>query len=29
MMRMIENSSARTITSFLQNEFTRVGRTSC
>ncbi|EHK00625.1 DNA topoisomerase VI subunit B, partial [Candidatus Haloredivivus sp. G17] len=28
MMRMIENSSARTITSFLQNEFTRVGRTS-
>jgi len=28
MMRMIDNSSARTITSFLQNEFTRVGRTS-
>ncbi|MFB6292507.1 MAG: DNA topoisomerase VI subunit B [Candidatus Nanohaloarchaea archaeon] len=27
-MRMIENSSARTISSFLQQEFTRVGRTS-
>ncbi len=25
-MRMIDNSSARTISSFLQNEFTRVGR---
>ncbi len=28
MLRMIDNSSARTISSFLQNEFTRVGRTS-
>ncbi|WEL19979.1 DNA topoisomerase VI subunit B [Candidatus Nanohalococcus occultus] len=28
MMRMIEGSSARTVSSFLQNEFTRVGRTS-
>jgi DNA topoisomerase-6 subunit B len=27
-MRMVENSSARTISSFLQNEFTRVGKTS-
>ena len=28
MLRMIDNSDARTISSFLQNEFTRVGRTS-
>lgn len=28
LMRMIENSSARTISSFLRSEFTRVGRTS-
>ncbi|MBY6293937.1 DNA topoisomerase VI subunit B [Nanohaloarchaea archaeon H01] len=28
MMRMIDNTDARTISSFLQNEFTRVGRTS-
>ncbi|MCJ7478617.1 MAG: DNA topoisomerase VI subunit B [Candidatus Nanohaloarchaeota archaeon QJJ-7] len=28
LMRMIDDSSARTIKSFLQNEFTRVGRTS-
>lgn len=28
MMRMIENSDARTTSSFLQSEFTRVGRTS-
>ncbi|MDY6761652.1 MAG: DNA topoisomerase VI subunit B [Candidatus Nanohaloarchaea archaeon] len=28
LMRMINNSSARTVKSFLQNEFTRVGRTS-
>jgi len=28
LMRMVEDSSARTISSFLQNEFTRVGRTS-
>ena len=27
-MRMVDNSSARTISSFLQSEFTRVGRTS-
>ncbi|MFB6158808.1 MAG: DNA topoisomerase VI subunit B [Candidatus Nanohalobium sp.] len=27
-MRMLDNSNARTISSFLQNEFTRVGRTS-
>ncbi len=27
-MRMVENSSARTVSSFLQNEFTRVGRKS-
>lgn len=27
-LRMIDNSDARTISSFLQNEFTRVGRTS-
>ncbi|MFB6190011.1 MAG: DNA topoisomerase VI subunit B [Candidatus Nanohaloarchaea archaeon] len=28
MMRMVENTDARTISSFFQNEFTRVGRTS-
>jgi DNA topoisomerase-6 subunit B len=28
MMRMIDNTDSRTISSFLQNEFTRVGRTS-
>lgn len=28
LMRMIKNSTSRTIKSFLQNEFTRVGRTS-
>jgi len=28
MLRMIDNSEARTVSSFLQNEFTRVGRTS-
>lgn len=28
LMRMISNSSSRTVSSFLQNEFTRVGRTS-
>ncbi len=28
LMRMVENSTSRTISSFLQNEFTRVGRTS-
>ena len=28
MLRMVDNSDARTISSFLQNEFTRVGRTS-
>jgi DNA topoisomerase-6 subunit B len=28
LMRMIDDSSARTVTSFLTNEFTRVGRTS-
>ncbi|PSG98515.1 MAG: DNA topoisomerase VI subunit B [Nanohaloarchaea archaeon SW_7_43_1] len=27
-MRMVDNSSARTVSSFLQEEFTRVGRTS-
>jgi DNA topoisomerase-6 subunit B len=27
-MRMVENSNARTVSSFLQQEFTRVGRTS-
>ncbi|MFB6166975.1 MAG: DNA topoisomerase VI subunit B, partial [Candidatus Nanohaloarchaea archaeon] len=28
MMRMVENTDARTVSSFFQNEFTRVGRTS-
>lgn len=28
LMRMVEDSSARTVSSFLQNEFTRVGKTS-
>jgi DNA topoisomerase-6 subunit B len=28
LMRMVDNSDARTVSSFLQNEFTRVGRTS-